>query len=121
MSNPDPLHTSHHLVDLPDTSEIYRKVAELQSRAGKLHEEQKHTQEEVEAKRKTEREDALGLGQGLQIAYSIVGFPVLGFVVGLGLDHWLGTGYWKGFIGLGGCVLAVITSMVLIRQANRTP
>jgi F0F1-type ATP synthase assembly protein I len=104
--------------DLPDTSDLDHRLKQLGKSSQGLQEQKKATEEELEKKRKTEQQDALGLGRGLQIAYAIIGFPVLGFCTGLALDHFLGTGYWKGFIGLGGSVLAVITALILIKQAN---
>ena len=103
---------------LPDVSEFDEQLARLKTSAAGVKQKRAEDEQAVAKRRATEQSDAQSLGAGLQIAYAIIGFPVLGFLAGLGVDHFAGTQYWKGFLGFAGCVLAVVTAMVLIKQAN---
>jgi F0F1-type ATP synthase assembly protein I len=108
----------HEFPPAPDTSDLDERLTRLKENSRGVQEKLQATEVQVQARREVEREDALGLGKGLQIAYAIIGFPVLGFVIGLLLDHSLGTNYWKGLAGFTGMVLAVVAALILIKQAN---
>ena len=78
-----------------------------------------------EAKNQEERrslagdaDSAQGLGVGLSIAYTIIGFPLAGALVGYFVDQKLGTQVWKGFGLLIAAALAVFMSLLILRRSN---
>jgi F0F1-type ATP synthase assembly protein I len=104
--------------ETPDTSALEERLKNVRSSSGASHGSSESSAESLAKARLNERKDARGLGAGLQIAYSIIGFPVVGFGIGAVLDHELGTPYWKGFVGLAGCVLGIVSALILIKEAN---
>ncbi|AIE88112.1 AtpZ/AtpI family protein [Fimbriimonas ginsengisoli] len=57
-----------------------------------------------------DQKNAMGLGLGLSIAYMFLGFPLVGVLIGWGINRATGATFWLpvlGFVGmLAGCVLA---------------
>ena len=114
----EPPQNERSFPEMPDTSDLDARMKRISANAQSIHGKQQQNREDIEKTRKTEQGDAQSLGMGLQIAYAIVGFPLLGLGAGALGDKLLGTGYLKGVIGMIGCILAVVSAMILIKQAN---
>jgi F0F1-type ATP synthase assembly protein I len=95
------------------------RLREIKERSQAYSSRRESTAAEESKRLQSARSDARGLSQGLQIAYTIIGLPLIGFGIGVLLDHEFGTQFWKGFAGLAGCALAVLIAMFLINRANQ--
>ena len=61
-------------------------------------------------------EGGRSLGKGLQIAYAIIGVPIVGFGVGWLIDKQVGGNLWQGLMTILGATIAVIYA---VRSASR--
>lgn len=92
--------------------EISRKANDMKERRdAKIAEEQKET-------RLTQEANA-GLGMGMTIAYTILGVPLLGALVGVALKQATGKEYWMAVMTLAGLVLGVLSAIFLIQKNNK--
>jgi F0F1-type ATP synthase assembly protein I len=88
---------------LPDNdklAELDRKAEELRKRAGESKRRLEVATKRDEKTLRSEQEAARGLGFGLQVAYTIIGMPLLGAAIGYGIDFALKTTIWKGNVSV---------------------
>jgi F0F1-type ATP synthase assembly protein I len=113
-----------HLELDPDKADILDP--ELRERIDRFN----HTVDKIKAakqekerlrKRHAEREGeaSRGLGLGIAIAYTIIGVPLLGALVGYFIDNAMGTKTWVGICVLIGAVLGVGMGLVLMNRGNK--
>jgi F0F1-type ATP synthase assembly protein I len=74
---------------------------------------------QMERKQESDRDSARGLGIGLSIAYTLIGCPILGLIIGFLLDGPSGSMTYKNW-GMGlGCLLGIMLTFFLLSKANR--
>lgn len=98
----------------PVLDELDARLARLQQRAREAradHEEKKR------GKRSSLGESAHGVGYGLTIAYTILGVPMLGALIGWLLDQRTGAGQF--YTGLGVIVGSVLALLAVAIQISR--
>lgn len=88
------------LPDVDKLAELDRKAEELRTRAGESKRRLEVATKRDEKTLKSEQEAARGLGFGLQVAYTIIGMPLLGAAIGYGIDTATGNTIWKGNVSL---------------------
>ncbi|MBL8088369.1 MAG: hypothetical protein JNM85_09925 [Chthonomonas sp.] len=100
--------------------------ASFKGRMQKLEDRAKESRNKREAEKreklkelKQSGEDARGLGIGMQIAYTILGLPLVGFVVGMLIDRSTHSTVWQNALGLGGTFLGVGAALVLLNRENK--
>jgi F0F1-type ATP synthase assembly protein I len=122
---------------LPDEDELPRlendkplptlpHVDEFDARLSALEENARNTKSRIEATKQQEqraldadRSSARGLGFGLSIAYTIIGFPMLGAGVGWLIDRQNGTNNWMGLMTVLGAGLGVFAAILMLNRTNR--
>lgn len=77
---------------------------------------EKHRPENVSSGFVT-KDTGKGLGLGLQVAYAIIGVPIVGFGVGYAIDMAVGGVFWRGILTIAGATAAVWYAM---RSVNRS-
>lgn len=75
---------------------------------------------EMQRKQESDRDSARGLGIGLSIAYTLIGCPILGLIIGFFLDGPAGMTYKNWGVGLGS-LLGIALTFTLVSRANRKP
>lgn len=88
---------------LPDNdklAELDRKVDDLRTRASESKRRLEVATKKDERTLKSEQEAARGLGFGLQVAYTIIGMPLMGAAIGYGIDSAMNTTVWKGYVSV---------------------
>lgn len=97
---------------------------EFDARMRRLQEKSTAVQQEREAQIKQEQRErasdgkaAKGLGLGLSIAYSIIGMPILGYVIGWAIDGKPGgpNGAWPVLVG---SVLGIVGAVMIMKRAE---
>ena len=82
--------------------------------------EQKAIRENVKKQeaRKTEldRDSTRGLGIGLNVAYALIGLPLVGAGLGWFLDKQTGASFWTGLCVVGGLIFAIAYTVLLMNQ-----
>ena len=101
----------------PPDDDFEARMAGLQERGKQV--EARRRAEKVEKSRQyaKEQDSAQGLGIGLTIAYAIIGAPVLGYFVGLGIDK-LTHRQDAAFFALGGVVLGFFAAIMIANRQN---
>lgn len=104
-------------------SEGERIDAEFQDRLRKLDEraEEASTKRKVETqetrrKQASDKSSTLGLGVGLSVAYTIIGFPIFGWLVGKLIDNQTGSVMANGFGMLIGAVLGIVGALMILNK-----
>lgn len=59
-----------------------------------------------------------GLATGFAVAYTIVGGPLAGLIVGAGLDAATGANAWKAFLTILGAMVGVVMAVRLLNRMN---
>jgi len=88
------------LPDFDKLGELDRRADELRTRANESKRRLEVATKRDEKTLKSEQEAARGLGFGLQVAYTIIGMPLLGAAIGYGIDVALKTTVWKGNVSV---------------------
>lgn len=68
--------------------------------------------------KKPEKTEYGGLGVGLSIAYSIIGFPLLGYGAGYLLQRWTGSAIWPSTLAMSGMVLGVVVAVFMLSRTQ---
>jgi len=93
---------------LEDKAQAHRQVRNNQKR-------------EAERKQTSDRESARGLGVGLSIAYTIIGMPIVGLIIGWILDRGTESQTYKGLGVVVGMVLGIAAGLAILAKSNRQP
>ena len=72
----------------------------------------------ISQRRLKDAEDYQGLGVGLSIAYTIVGFPLVGAGAGYFIDRSAGTSNWMGICAVIGAALGMLLAMFMLARQN---
>jgi F0F1-type ATP synthase assembly protein I len=104
---------------IDDDFEARLKSLEERAKSQKLIRDNK--EREVVRKQNAERDSARGLGIGLSIAYTIIGLPVLGLIIGYILDGGNASQTYKSIGVLAGAALGIVMTFVILAKANRQP
>ncbi len=65
-----------------------------------------------------DRKGSLSTGLGLSLAYTIIGTPLLGYAVGLGINKLTGTQGWQIWLTLIGSVIGIGWTMMVVNRNN---
>jgi F0F1-type ATP synthase assembly protein I len=98
--------------------EFDRRLQELKARAATTQEVHQTRKREAEKRQAADAETTRGLGLGLVIAYSFIGFPMVGYFIGFLIERFGGPGYAKDWGAIIGMALGFISLFVLLRRAN---
>jgi F0F1-type ATP synthase assembly protein I len=99
-------------------AEFDKRFEEIQKKAHATQESRRKEQAEQERVWKSERETARGAGVGLQIAYMIMGLPLVFAGIGYGLDQWQKTTFFMGAGALIGATIGVTMAIVILNRTN---
>jgi F0F1-type ATP synthase assembly protein I len=98
--------------------EFSERLRALEDKA-KAHKLVRDNQKREESrKQENDRDSARGLGIGLSIAYTLIGCPILGLIIGFLLDGPTGMTYKNWGVGLGS-LLGIAMTFMLLAKANR--
>lgn len=76
---------------------------------------------ETKRRMESDRENARGLGVGLSIAYTLIGLPMLGLIVGWFLDQRTGSTSYRSYGVLIGAIFGIVMTFVMLSRTNREP
>lgn len=65
-----------------------------------------------------DQKSSLSTGLGLSLAYTIIGAPLLGYAVGLGINKLTGTQGWQIWLTLIGSVIGIGWTMMVVNRNN---
>jgi F0F1-type ATP synthase assembly protein I len=100
--------------------EFAARLDALEEKA-KAHRQVRDNQQREEQRRMaSDRESAKGLGMGLTVAYTLIGLPLVGVLVGWLLDE-PGSNTYKGIGVVAGVALAIFMTVFLLSRADRQP
>lgn len=101
--------------DLPHVDdELDQKIKDLQDRAGKLKQQNKRFEEKTQVY-KEDPAATQGLGFGLILVYVLLGFTVLGWIIGLIVTRLTGSAANSGYCVLGGVLVGGGIAFYLIQ------
>ena len=98
--------------------EFGERLKALEEKAKTVKEVRDNQNREKTRKLESDRETAKGLGLGLSIAYTIIGLPILGAVIGWFLDSRMGGQTFTSLGVLIGSVLGIVAAVFMISRAN---
>lgn len=98
--------------------EFGERLKALEEKAKAVKEVRDNQNREKTRKLESDRETAKGLGLGLSIAYTIIGLPILGAVIGWFLDSRMGGQTFTSLGVLIGSVLGIVAAVFMISRAN---
>lgn len=75
-----------------------------------------NVQKQEARKAELDRDATRGLGIGLNVAYALIGLPLVGAGLGWFLDKQLGTSFWTGICVVGGLIAAIAYTVLLMNQ-----
>jgi len=98
--------------------EFDARMRSLESKATAVREQREAQVRQEERKLKSDANAAKGLGVGLSVAYAIIGMPVLGYLIGWGIDGKPGgpNGNWTVILG---AILGFVGAAVLLKRADQ--
>lgn len=99
--------------------EIEARLADLEKRASAAKRRKDAIEEEERRRRDKDASSSQGIGVGMSIAYTILGTPMLGLLIGWVLDRRLGTTYWTGVCVTLGATAGVLVAIHMMNRANR--
>lgn len=102
-----------------DADEAFeQRLQAIEAKAKAAREEHARTLEAQEGQKRLDGESARGLGFGLAIAYTIVGFPLAMTALGWWVDRATDSNVFLSLFALIGSVLGIAVAMVLINKHN---
>ncbi len=99
--------------------EFGERIKALEQKAHKAKSVQQAKQETVRKAEATGTATGLSLQQGLTLAYTIIGLPLLGVGIGYGIDAATGGTHAKEIGMLIGSVVGIWMAFVLVNRANK--
>ncbi len=106
--------------DLEATRDEFEgRLASLENRAATARKHQEIKKAEDERRMKSDQSSASGLGVSLSIAYSIIGLPVAGFLIGLLIIRQGGSSSWRDGLILVGAFAGVFYAIFMLNRLNR--
>ncbi|CAN5539907.1 hypothetical protein BH11ARM2_BH11ARM2_38870 [soil metagenome] len=116
LGNPDAVKAP----DLPQVDEYDDRFAALHAKTESARQKREQETREVNRRITADQENYRGLGFGLQLAYAIIGMPLLGFGIGWLLDKSLGGDGWRPIMTLLGAVLGIGYAVWQLNRQNRS-
>jgi len=104
-------------IDPLDDPEFRQKFDALQAKARRTTDDRQVQKTSSERKREQDQESARGLGLGMSIAYTILGLPIFGWIVGYFLDGPTRNGA-KNMGVLIGAFVGVTAAIIMLQRAN---
>lgn len=98
--------------------EFEERLAKLEKKASDAKQVREAKEKETDRRLASERESARGAGVGLQVAYMIMGVPLLFAGIGWLIDRWQGTGVFVGVGTLVGAVLGIVMTIYTLNKTN---
>lgn len=99
--------------------EFEARLKELEERAKGSHQTRENKKLETNRRMASDRDSAKGLGLGLSIAYTIIGLPLLGVLIGWFMDQRVGGQTFTSIGVLVGSVLGIVGTVFMLSKANR--
>jgi F0F1-type ATP synthase assembly protein I len=99
-------------------AEFESKVRELEVRANAAKNKREEEQRVIRKQKASDAEAAQGLGNGLAVAYAIIGVPMLGFGIGWLVDRQAGGSFFGSLGAVLGMVIGMAYAMFIL---NRRP
>jgi F0F1-type ATP synthase assembly protein I len=75
-----------------------------------------NVKKEEARKTQLDRDATRGLGIGLNVAYALIGLPLVGAGLGWFLDKQTGASFWTGLCVVGGLIFAIAYTVLLMNQ-----
>jgi hypothetical protein len=94
------------------------RLAHLEARADSVREKREQIARTTAKQLKSSGEDAKGLGIGLTIAYSFIGCPIVGYLIGLGIEKGGGPQFSKDWGAVIGIVVGFFAMIILVKREN---
>lgn len=104
------------------TEQLEAKLKDFEAKSAEVRGRYQNKKREQERVLKSDGQAARGLGNGLTIAYTILGFPLAGFGGGWLIDKYLvghGNG-WQTWLGLLGFFGGVAIAMMMLNKLNES-
>ncbi|CAN1499422.1 hypothetical protein MCEMSE15_00444 [Fimbriimonadaceae bacterium] len=105
-------------VDPFDDAEFRQRYEEISNRAKVIQEKRAAAVKTQATKEKSDRESAKGLGVGLSIAYTILGMPVAGYLIGWAIDGNSVVQTGRNFGTLIGAFIGVAAAVMMMNRTN---
>ncbi len=105
-------------VDPLDDAEFRQRYEEISNRAKVIQEKRAAAVKFQATKEKSDRESAKGLGVGLSIAYTILGMPVAGYLIGWAIDGNSPVQTGRNFGTLIGAFVGVAAAVMMMNRTN---
>ncbi|MBI5705496.1 MAG: hypothetical protein HZC36_00735 [Armatimonadetes bacterium] len=102
--------------DLGIDPDLERRLSRIESQAKDARARNENVGSIPKRRSAKDAEDYRGLGVGLSIAYTIIGFPVLFAVVGLFVDRANGTSQWAGIGAIAGAALGMGMALFMLKR-----
>lgn len=112
-----------NLDDIPHMPEpdddLDERMRKLESKATEVKQRREAGQKEVERKLRSDREANKGLGVGLMVAYALLGFPLVGALVGYFLDRGSDHRTWTSLLVVLGAVGGIVFTVYVLNKSNK--
>jgi F0F1-type ATP synthase assembly protein I len=102
-----------------EEDEMQAKARELEQKALALKAKREAQVAEQTRQTRATQESTQGLGAGLMVAYALIGIPLAGGLVGLGLKSMTGNPIWVSVFGLGGMILGVYGAYIMSKRTGQ--
>ena len=104
---------------VPGLDDFEERLSHLEKRAKGTQQVQEVKRQQLTQRMRQSDSDAKGLAKGMSIAYTIIGLPLLGVVIGWFLDRGTGSQRYTQIGVLVGAVLGIAMAFVLINRDQK--
>jgi F0F1-type ATP synthase assembly protein I len=98
--------------------EFAERLAKLEARADVVKEKREQSLKHSARQMKANGQDAKGLGVGLTIAYSFIGCPIVGYLIGLGIEKGGGPPFSKDWGAVIGILIGFFAMIILVNRES---
>jgi len=101
-------------------SEFDQRMHDLQAKLDRVREEREGNRVREQVRTNIDASASKGLGMGLQIAYTIIGLPLIGALIGYFIDRATGATLWTGLLAVAGMAGGLtLTVMFMSRSGDQ--
>jgi F0F1-type ATP synthase assembly protein I len=101
-------------------SEFDERMRNLETKLDRVREQREGKRVQEQVRTNIDASASKGLGLGLQIAYTIIGLPLIGALIGYFIDRATGATLWTGLLAVAGMAGGVtLTVMFMGRSSNQ--
>lgn len=99
-----------------ENASLNDKLQEFDAKMAGIRKKQAQAEEQRQKDSMVAPDTGKSLGMGLTIAYTIIGMPLAGYIIGLLIDNRVGGDHWRTWLAAGGCLFGLGGAVLLLQR-----